>query len=215
MKSEEAINMMNKVQTETVNEFGQIMLQVAESANTMIKIRITEKGLNASNVKFPDYSTKPMLAGRQSFKTDAAFNQIAGSKEKRKELKWVTLEGSGFSSYLSASSGGKGPNIAGGKHLFEIPGGYKQFRELHGRQTAFVDFSFSGRMWSNIKVVSNDVDHMKGRAKISTTSKEEEDKLSGNTERKGEILALSKEEIDDLSKYMENALVEVWHKNGL
>jgi hypothetical protein len=150
MKSEEAIKMMNKVQTETVDEFGVMMLQVASTANTMIKARITEKGLNAEGAKFPDYSPR-----------------------------------------------------------------YKKFREAKGRQTSFVDFAFTGNMWSNVKVVSSDSEHKKGLARISTTTQDAEDKLSGNTEKKGTILDLNKEEINELSKQMEDALVEIWHKNGL
>ena len=59
---------------------------------------------------------------------------MPGSKQKRRELKWVTLQ-----------RGGR--NIK----LFELPGGYKEFRDIHGRQTDHVDFTFTGKMWGNIK----------------------------------------------------------------
>jgi hypothetical protein len=150
MKSEEAINMMNKVQTETVNEFGQIMLQVASTANTLMKRRIVEKGLNASNAKFPDYTTK-----------------------------------------------------------------YKKYKTDTGHYRGFVDFTFSGKMMSNIQVISSEGEHKKGRARIGTMSDSENDKLSGNTDKKGTILDLNEQEITELSKMMEESLVEVWHKNGL
>jgi hypothetical protein len=150
MKSEEAINMMNKVQTETVNEFGQIMLQVASSANVLMKQRIVERGLNASNAKFPDYTPK-----------------------------------------------------------------YKKYKTEKGHYRGFVDFTFSGKTWSNVQVVSSEAEHQKGRARIGAMSEESNDILSGNTEKKGTILDLTEQEITDLSEMMENALVEVWHKNGL
>ena len=78
----------------------------------------------------------------------------------------------------------------GGKNirLSELAGGYKEFRELHGRQTNFVDFAFSGRMWADVRVVSGDDEHKLGRARISTLSEEQMKKLAGNTERKGTIL---------------------------
>jgi hypothetical protein len=150
MKSEEAIHMMNKVQTETVNEFGQIMLQVASTANTLIKQRIVEKGLNASNAKFPDYTPK-----------------------------------------------------------------YKKYKTEKGHYRGFVDFTFTGGMWSNVQVISSEGEHKKGRARIGAMSDSVNDILSGNTEKKGTILDLTQKEITDLSEMMENALVEVWHKNGL
>ena len=119
------------------------------------------------------------------------------SKAKRKELKWVTLE-----------RGGKK------RRLFEIDGGYKEFRELHGRQTGFVDFAFSGKMWANINVVSGDDEHKIGRARISTLSEEEMKKLAGNTERKGVILDLSSDETYKLARMIEKRLTDMWRQQG-
>ena len=139
-----------------------------------------------------------MLAGKKSFKTDAAFNKIAGSKQKRKELKWVTL--------------GEGD---GAKRLFEIPGGYKQFRDLHGRQSGFVDFSFTNDMWNNIQVVSSSGEHQNGVAVIAAKKESEKKKLAGNTERKGDILKLSKDEIDTISRIYDAHVGKLIQKHGL
>ena len=149
MKADEAIRRIDLIVDKTVSDWGTVMLQIAQSANTMLKDRIIKTGQNAEGEQFDPYSTTPMLANCSSM-TQSACNKKTGSKEKRKELKWVTLK-----------RGTK--NI----RLFELAGGYKEFRELHGRQTGFVDFAFSGRMWADVQVVSGDDEHKLGRAIVT------------------------------------------------
>lgn len=196
MKADEATRRIEFIVDKTVTDWGNVMLQVAQSANAMIKDRVIKTGQNAEGEQFDPYSTTPMLTNCSQM-TAAACNKKTGSKAKRKELKWVTLK-----------RGGKSVR------LFELAGGYKEFRELHGRQTGFVDFAFSGKMWANINVVSGDDEHKIGRARISTLSEEEMKKLAGNTERKGEILNLSQEETYTLARYIEKRLTDMWRQQG-
>jgi len=196
MKADEATRRIEFIVDKTVSDWGNVMLQVAQSANAMIKDRVIKTGQNAEGEQFDPYSTTPMLTNCSQM-TAAACNKKTGSKAKRKELKWVTLK-----------RGGKSVR------LFELAGGYKEFRELHGRQTGFVDFAFSGKMWANINVVSGDDEHKIGRARISTLSEEEMKKLAGNTERKGEILNLSQEETYTLARYIEKRLTDMWRQQG-
>ena len=196
MTPEEAITRINFITDKTISDWGNVMIEVASWANTMIKDRIIKTGQNAEGEMFDPYSTTPMLANKSGM-TESAYNKKAGSKAKRKELKWVTLQ-----------RGGK--NI----RLFELAGGYKEFRELHGRQTGFVDFAFSGKMWANINVVSGDDEHKMGRARISTLSEEEMKKLAGNTERKGTILDVSETEINTLAGIIERRLTQMWRQQG-
>lgn len=187
---------MDQIIAESVNEFGVVMRDVAETANTLINIRVNEKGIDADGKPFPPYSTKPMLVNcSNKYMTVAVCNQLTGSKEKRKDLKWVTIK--------------KADKAA---RLFELDGGYKEFRDLHGRRTDIVDFNFSGEMWANIQVVSSDAEHEQGHARISTLSDEENKKLAGNTERKGEILMLSNGEVEQVSKILEDWLVAKWNE---
>lgn len=196
MKADEATRRIEFIIDKTVSDWGNVMLQVAQSANAMIKKRVIERGENAQGEQYDPYSTTPMLTNCSQM-TQAACQKKTGSKAKRKELKWVTLK-----------RGGKSVR------LFELAGGYKEFRELHGRQTGFVDFAFSGKMWANINVVSGDDEHKVGRARISTLSEEEMKKLAGNTERKGEILNLSQEETYTLARYIEKRLTDMWRQQG-
>lgn len=196
MKPEEATTRINFITDKTITDWGNVMLEVAQSANAMLKERIIKTGQNAEGEMFDPYSTTPMLAGYSSM-TKKAYNKVAGSKKKRKELNWVTL-----------NRGGK--NI----RLFELAGGYKEYRELHGRQTNFVDFAFSGRMWADVQVVSGDDEHKLGRARISTLSEEQMKKLAGNTERKGTILDLSTDETNALARIIEKRLTDLWRQQG-
>ena len=198
MTPQELIDRLDNVVTDIESgEMGRLMTYVAQDAIAMIRGRIIERGEDAEGKKYEPYSTKPMLATKESM-TTGAYNNIAGSKTKRQELKWVTLK-----------RGGK--NVT----FFELPGGYKQFRDIHGRQTGFVDFSFSNRMWANIKVVSTPSEHNSGIARIAATTPEDEKKLAGNTKRRGHILKLSKSEITYLSERLNMELTQVFHKNGL
>jgi len=192
MKAEEAIKHMDQIIAESVNEFGMVMLQVAQSANTLMKQRIVETGMDAEGKPFAPYSTKPMLTNCKSkYMSVAVCNQLAGSKEKRKELKWVTVKNA---------------------KLFEIDGGYKEFRELHGRRTDIVDFNWTGEMWANVQVTSSEDEHRTGLARISTLSETENAKLAGNTDRKGEILMLNDSEVNVVSDILEEWLAAKWNE---
>jgi hypothetical protein len=179
------------------NEFGKLMVYAANDALILIRRRVQEEGTNAEGQKFTPYSVKPMLANCSSM-TTGACNRVAGSKKKRKEMKWVTLQ-----------RGGK--NI----RLFELPGGYKQYRDVHGRQTDHVDFTFTGKMWGNIKVVSNNTEHNNGVARIAATLELDKKKLEGNTARRGPILKLSQSEINYLSGRFNMGITQIFHNNGL
>lgn len=169
-------------------EHGTIMVKMAHEALALNSTRVQKEGESSDGNKFDPYSTKPMLASRKGM-TQNAYASIAGSKQKRKELDWVTING---------------------HKLFQIPGGYKQYRDLHGRQSSFVDFNFTGRMWNNIKLVSDRSELNSGVAVIKATEDLQKKKLAGLTERKGEILGLSKEEEKRLAD-----VYEVWVAGAL
>ncbi|HUU99328.1 MAG TPA: hypothetical protein VMW32_00055 [Bacteroidales bacterium] len=183
-----------KVITDAKSHYnGQMMASIGTAALKMIYDRVTKTGVNAKGQKFAPYSTRPMLTNCSTMILSAC-SKVAGSKEKRKELDWVTIRG---------------------HKLFELPGGYKEFRELHGRQTAFVDFSFTNRMWNDIKLISNNGNHQRGIAIIGAKDTEEKKKLEGNTKRKGDILDLSTKEVDELKKTYNLSMLQVFRSNGL
>lgn len=197
MTFEELDKKFDSFVSDSVNQLGATMVILGGEALMAIRKRVQETGTNAEGSKYAPYSTEPMLANCSRM-TGSACSAIASSKEKRKELKWVTLK-----------RGGK--NIK----LFELPQGYKQYRELHGRQTAFVDFAFTNNMWNNIKIVSNNSEHDKGVVRIAATTDEDKKKLEGNTKRRGDILKLSKSEIDSINRRFNMQIEQIIKRNGL
>jgi hypothetical protein len=172
---------------------GELMAKIASSAFSLLRKRVREKGINAEGQKYKPYSTHPMLANCSTMILSSC-NKIAGSKDKRKNLKWVTING---------------------HKLFEIPGGYKQYRELMGRQTNYVDFSVTNNMWNDINVISKGADHEKGIAIIGAKQEIEKKKLKGNTERRGDILDLSDKEIEQLKTSYNLDVLQIFRNNGL
>ena len=70
-------------------------------------------------------------------------------------------------------------------------------------------------MWSDISVISNNSDHTKGVVIIGAKKDEEKKKLSGNTQRKGDILDLSIKEQDELMKRFNLETLNIFKENGL
>jgi len=189
--------------------FGNIMVQIGSTATTLIRERIIKRGETAEGGKYPPYSTKRMLSGCSNWLDKGKCVTFA----KKKDTKWVTLGGSRYEQFLSVSAGGSGEI----KRLFEIPGGYKEFRELNlgAGKGNFVDFAFSNRMWANIKLVSSNSEHNQGIARIAATTEEDKKKLEGNTKRKGDILKLSQSELSELTDIFDIGLTQILEKHGL
>jgi hypothetical protein len=197
MTPEEHTRSMRETVRKIQSGMGDIMGSLGMSALGLIKNRIFERGTNAEGEQFKPYSTKPTLTNCSAL-TTSACSRIAGGKGKRKELKWVTLK--------------KGDrNI----RLFELPGGYKEYRELHGRQTDHVDFSLSGTMWKNIDLISDFSQHDRGVAIIGAKGEDNKKKLEGNTKRRGDILDLSDSEIEKLKNQYSLKILNVFKENGL
>lgn len=108
----------------------------------------------------------------------------------------------------------KGLNAEGTKYP-AYSKGYLKRKTKEGKYKGFVDFTLSSRMWGNIKLVSDKGELDKGTAVIKGTTQFEQDKLNWNTEKKGEILALSKKEITSLVKTYETGIMNIWRKNKL
>lgn len=187
----------NKTVAEIQHGIGQTMVTLGNNAFTLLKKRVTETGKDANGVAYKPYSTKPMLANCSSMTTEGC-NKIASSKPKRKELSWVTLK-----------RGDR--NI----RLFELKGGYKQFRELQNRRTDIVNFSFYNDMWNDIGIISGPSDHQNGTVIIGAKQEEQKKKLEGNTARRGDILDLSTSEIDELKSDFGLKVLNVFKEHNL
>jgi Tfp pilus assembly protein PilV len=192
MTFEQAIQNNKAFADEWQAELSPLIIEMGTTGVTMMKNRILQRGMNADNQKYDPYSTAPMLTNCSAM-TDAAC-----AKTKTKDKKWVTLK-----------RGGR--NI----RLFELAGGYKEFRELHGRQTGFVDFAFSGRMWADVQIVDTKFGKNTATATIGTLTDEQNKKLAGNTARRGDILELSDEEIAKLGEIVTKRIDNLLAKHDL
>lgn len=154
----------------------------ATSARALTLERIFVNGEDCTGSKIGEYSTKETLIGRSSFLTQAGANKFLGSPTKRKNLEWVTING---------------------KRLAKLPGGYKNIRDADGRQTAFVDLSYSGNMrsdWQSIQTLNGfDI----GWLTILSSKK-----AAGNEKRFApeKIFCLSDEEIEKITEIHVNAI---------
>ena len=107
-----------------------------------------------------------------------------------------------------------GLNAKGGKYeAYTKP--YLKKKQNANKYKGFVDFSFTNRMWDNIKVVSSQEDHKQGIAVIAATTTLEKNKLKGNTEKKGDILDLSEKEEKSIARTYEIELEKLIKKHGL
>lgn len=172
---------------------GDLMVHLANNAISLIKDRIVEQGRDGDNKQMTAYSTNPMAVSKSGM-TLSAYNRVAGSKEKRKALSWVVVEG---------------------KTMFILPQGYKQFRELHGRQTGHVDFTFTGRMWSNVQLRRDKSNLFGGEAVIGAETQEDRAKLESLEKKRGKVLALTKEEVHQIGEVYDKGILQIFRNNGL
>ncbi len=228
MSGEEAVQRLITVGRDVTADIDKIMLKLGLSANVMIYDRIYKTGKNAEGQEYRPYSTKPMLVNCKSkYMTEDACTKVLGTKTEKKEKN----KRSKYEKYMAAESGEFGTKWItlnkGGKKikLFELPEGYKQFREINNRRTDIVDLTWSGRLWSNIRypaVKSTDADHKAGIAIIGAAGDEYRKILLGLTDGngkgmkgRGQILDLNKEEISVLEDMVNTWVSDIIKRDGL
>jgi len=147
--------------------------------------RIFEQGRATSGQQIGSYSTKPVYVGASSFLTKGGANRVLGSKQKRKRL-YEAAEAADKPGFIPKSSPGPG-----GKGAIYFTEGYKGIRQADGRQTAYVDLNYEGKMAKAyvVEVRGNSV-------LLGFTNDLDAKKMRGNEKRFGkEIIPLSADEI--------------------
>lgn len=130
----------------------------------VIAKRVRLSGIKATGGKFRPYSTKPTLIGASSFTSKGAANKALGSKAKRRKLEWVTYDS---------------------HKLAILEGGYREIRQIEGRQTGHKDFERTGEMWRGFGITRKV--RTKANIKISIGGRNEDSakKIAENSEREG------------------------------
>ena len=194
MTLEEVTERMANVIADLQGEpYGNVMVQVASDALYLIKDRVINRGEDPNEKKLRGYSVNPMLTSKSQM-TLSAYNKIAGSRQKKAALTWVVKDGRTF---------------------FVLPFGYRQFRDLHGRQTRHVDYTFSGRMWNNIKLQRDRSNPNAGMVIVGASTPEERAKIENLIGLRGVFLRPSKPDIEVLKQTFSTGVMNIFKKNGL
>lgn len=178
---------LNKTMQTLVNDqmpdfFAQI---VASDIIAAVDNRLTTKGVLASGEK-PSYSTKPSLVGYPS-------DDMQQNYSKMYKKAYTTLTKNSNAKYVRIKVGNSKSKTA---TLVEVPGGYKQIRELGGYQTNHVDFTVSGEMLRSVKIKKTTVNGNKITITYGASGTEELKKLEGHNDRYNEnILEPNAEEL--------------------
>ena len=170
---------------------GAALGRAAMNARALIQGRIINTGINAEGENFPPYSTKSMYAWCGNMTVSACAKAQVRYKRKRPKGSTEPLRS------------------------FLLKNGYEEYRELHGRQTEFVDFMFKGDMWADITLTTSESEHKKGKATVTAKSPDQYKKLEGNVARKGQILDLNDEEIKTITEIIDEELEMLITKIGL
>ena len=80
------------------------------------------------------------------------------------------------------------------------PLSYKQFRELDGKQSKYVDLTFTGKMWQGIGLIQENKGKGFASFKIGPKDARTAELAAYNEARYGNFLALSDEEVTELSE---------------
>ena len=159
---------------------------IASSAVAFIDTRIRQRGEKAEGGQFKPYSSKPSLIGAKSFTSKVHADKVFG-KTKNRSLEWVTYRG---------------------HKLAVMPGGYKQIREVEGRQTGHKDFERTSELWKSIHVMgTSELSPGRYQTKVGTENPRSVSIMEGILDREGsEFLGVSESEKEKLTNYLANKL---------
>jgi len=169
----EFINKINNFQKGLSFETKEI-LECMNDAHADYVRRIFVNGRNGNLQKIGQYSTKPMLIGRKT------FDGLKSTYKIRKDAEWRTVN-----------------TRKGKRRLAVLQGGYKEFRQITGRQTATVDLRLRGTLYTDVangvprrsmNVASYKLQKRNKFVVFSGVSNEENSrKLQGHIERYGDV----------------------------
>ena len=102
-------------------ELDNVLRTAASSVQGAMGRRVFNDGKDSKSGMIGNYSTKPTLVGRSSFVNKGAWDRVY----KAKQYKWVNYKG---------------------RKLKVLPGGYKQIRQLEGKETTTVNLTRTGKL---------------------------------------------------------------------
>jgi len=193
LKFNDYIKNLNRFKRQLPQYFFNLIKQyAAHDVVAQIENRITTTGKAADGLMFSPYSTKPFWTTGRMQKSNRLRNWAIGNPS----VKWMTVK-----------YGEK--NV----HLFQVPGGYKQAREIEGLQTQYKDFEFSGQMWRMFGVKRSATAKDNVRVWIGGRSTRSQKLINKNSKREGKpLIDMSKEEIATMEKVIDNEISKLMKK---
>jgi hypothetical protein len=173
MSLDAAIKRLDRAIADISSVVADSVIIAANDATSVIINRVRQTGKNDKGNPFlPDYTPQYKL-------------RKAGLTKKQ-----IERANKAVSSKLEAGTLGKEKRDA---KLLDTAVG------IRGRYRGFVDFTLTGRMLNNIGIVEKKEDRTKVKVLVAPRADENKKKLKYNVDRRGEILALSKEELNMVS----------------
>ena len=99
------------------------------ATNTCVQLAVKSAITSALSLLFILPWTKPTLIGAKSFINKGGANTFFEAQKKKEDVKWLTVK--------------VGKTKSKNAHLYLLDGGYKELRQIQGRQTAEIDLQYS------------------------------------------------------------------------
>lgn len=180
---EQLAEQIAKATSEIIREQQQIVVEAMLEFNADLKTRIFLDGQDNGGQKIGSYSTEPYYASL-----------------KQRQVKTSRLRGQGKNS--------KDPKFKNGKprKSMYLQGGYSEFRQVVGRQNAYVDLDLTGQLRESIGLGSTE-----GNVVVGIRSELEAKKAEGNEKRFGKVIfAPTEEELQKITDAWANRITDIW-----
>lgn len=173
--------------------------EIALNALALVKNRIVDQG---QGIKGAHYSTHPMLATKDQFIVESAFKQtqIESTRLSRDDKGKVKRKKDGSLVRKGSTKQKRGlwikfPKASKAVPVMVLEQGYKEFREIQGRQGNVVDGSYTGKMWQGTTIVAR-ISNRKNvwASVIGGNNQEAQNKLAWMTDKYGPFLTVFPEE---------------------
>lgn len=188
-----------------------VSMAIMVEAMDLHKKRIFERGEKTEGQKIGTYNDDPNYYSKDTFIRESAFkaqgkNEVGldafGKKKKR-----ATVAAFDIKTRKKVSVAVRNGNKE--RTSMFLPGGYKEFRDIQGRQTAFVDWKFSGSAERSLNVVK-----IGQPVYYGVTDAKESKKFDGLTDKFGEVLPLSNEEKLYITDELTQAAKQIMQDHG-
>lgn len=171
---------------------------IALDGLAMIKKRVVTDGNKPEGGSYEDYSDNALPAWY--FQGKSRAEQLAGGAK--------TYKNSGNSPPFNKLL--KQKLKEGAQSFRGIGWSYKEWRDANNLQTDHKDFSFTGKMWKNTRVIIKSITTKGAVVTIAPTDPDSIQKLEWVEERDGKVLDFSKSEIDKLGQLFKGQVLKFY-----